>query len=332
MALRHRLRLSAPFYVLNYEPLIVSAFWSDLHEHVDFARRLLPPGARVDILCQFGWEVRSDKRYTLFRDAVRDLQRSLPQAHFHFLANTQGSQEAMERDGLSAIFCSHNALVDERLVPLVRPGSPSFDALYLARLSPFKRHHLAGAVPSLCLIGNYWRGHRSYGEEVLRDLDHAHWVPSVPYSRLTEHFSRAATGLCLSQSEGAMYASVEYLLAGLPVVSTWSMGGRDVFFDPEFVAIARDSPEAVWDAVQDVRGRGVPPQAIRDATLERIRGHRARFDGLINRILSDRGGVPAFRWEEHRVHKLGLRNSVTATNVGRSNPLAIWVRTRLGQP
>ena len=39
-------------------------------------------------------------------------------------------------------------------------------------------------------------------------------------------------GLALSAQEGAMYASGEYLLAGLPVVTTRSRGGRDAFTIP----------------------------------------------------------------------------------------------------
>ena len=38
--------------------------------------------------------------------------------------------------------------------------------------------------------------------------------------------------------EGANYASVEYLLAGLSIVSTPSIsGGREVYFDPEFCIV-----------------------------------------------------------------------------------------------
>ena len=45
-------------------------------------------------------------------------------------------------------------------------------------------------------------------------------------------------GLCLSKSEGAMFASIEYLLCGLPIVSTKSVGGRDIFFTDENCIIA----------------------------------------------------------------------------------------------
>ena len=45
--------------------------------------------------------------------------------------------------------------------------------------------------------------------------------------RRQRHLNRARVGLCLSAREGAMFASMEYLLSGLPIVTTPSMGGRD---------------------------------------------------------------------------------------------------------
>ena len=45
----------------------------------------------------------------------------------------------------------------------------------------------------------------------------------------------------MSSQEGAMYSSVEYLLCGLPIVSTKSTGGHDVFFTDTNCIIAEDS-------------------------------------------------------------------------------------------
>jgi glycosyltransferase involved in cell wall biosynthesis len=49
---------------------------------------------------------------------------------------------------------------------------------------------------------------------------------------VNQGLARAVVGLCLSTVEGSNYASMEYMLAGLPIVSTPSIGGREVYFDP----------------------------------------------------------------------------------------------------
>lgn len=54
-----------------------------------------------------------------------------------------------------------------------------------------------------------------------------------------------------------MFASMEYLLCGLPIVSTPSIGGRDVFFDKDYVEIVEPDPHAVKEAVIEMVRRRV---------------------------------------------------------------------------
>ena len=84
-------------------------------------------------------------------------------------------------------------------------------------------------------------------------------------------------GLALSAQEGAMYASGEYLLAGLPVVTTRSRGGRDAFYHPDYVATVEDRPEAVAAAVLDFKERKLDPATVRNRTIALFREHRRRL-------------------------------------------------------
>jgi glycosyltransferase involved in cell wall biosynthesis len=49
--------------------------------------------------------------------------------------------------------------------------------------------------------------------------------------RVVEELNKCRIGLALSTIEGSCYASTEYLLCGLPVISTKSVGGRQVWYD-----------------------------------------------------------------------------------------------------
>lgn len=106
-----------------------------------------------------------------------------------------------------------------------------FDAVYNASLWPSKRHELAFEIPRVAYITYYYdvlgtkagvqtrfelprnppAGHRLINP-VVEDLP-----VLIPPEAVNEVYGRAAVGLCLSPEEGAMYASMEYLLAGLPV-------------------------------------------------------------------------------------------------------------------
>lgn len=84
-----------------------------------------------------------------------------------------------------------------------------------------------------------------------------------------------------------MFASIEYLLCGLPIVSTTSIGGRDIFFSSDFSEIVEDDPSDVSRAVKELISRKIPAWEIRTATLSKIEEHRNRFVDLVMKIYDE---------------------------------------------
>ena len=101
---------------------------------------------------------------------------------------------------------------------------------------------------------------------------------------VARNLNACRVGVCLSAVEGAMFAAVEYLLCGLPIVSTPSLGGRDVWFDPKFTRIVEPEPNAIAAAVQELIDLRLDPAAIRAATLARMAEHRQRFTSAVQEI------------------------------------------------
>ena len=66
-----------------------------------------------------------------------------------------------------------------------------------------------------------------------------------------------------------MFSLMEYLLAGLPVVSTRSKGGRDFFYDRRYVKVVNATPNAVWKGVQDIGRLKIDPEFVRSETLKK---------------------------------------------------------------
>jgi glycosyltransferase involved in cell wall biosynthesis len=106
--------------------------------------------------------------------------------------------------------------------------------------------------------------------------------------------NRARVGLCLSEEEGQMKASIEYLLCGVPVVTTASRGGRDFFFEPEFCTTVESNPRAVERAVADLVRRAPPAETIRAATLEKVRRERLKLRDILQGIFETEGIMPRF--------------------------------------
>jgi len=209
-----------------------------------------------------------------------------------FLANTPQENELLKKYGVESIFFNHNALIDENV--FFSMGLPKvYRAIYDARVLPYKRHYLANLVEGLALIGFI---NETEGDPKIKDrLNNGVWLNQMESGefqfldskKINYFLNQSHVGLCLSAEEGAMYASIQYLLAGLPVVTTHNHGGRDEFFESEYVEWVDDNPKAVEAGIQKLIGKSIDPKEIRSKTLLKISEHRYRFINLIQSIWDD---------------------------------------------
>ncbi len=221
---------------------------------------------------------------------IRRLKRLFFKHEVIILANTEYENELLRKHGVWSALCNHNALVDENIFH-PNGAQKAFRAIYDARILPYKRHYLASEVTELALIGFLGKGEGD--PEIKNKLKNGRWLNQresgdfeyFEPSKVSEMLNLSKVGLCLSSEEGAMYASIQYLLAGLPVVTTQNLGGRDEFFDPEYVEWVEDNPKAVEAGVDKLIKKNIDPHYIRSRTLEKIVDHRRRFIELIQSIL-----------------------------------------------
>jgi Glycosyl transferases group 1 len=181
------------------------------------------------------------------------------------------------------------------------PGLPSRTAVYVARLAKWKNHMLAAGLDHpLFVYGNPVDPSERDEYEILQGrfsgecfVNHRLGQGKYHYlgrQELASVLSRAQVALALSREEGCMRASVEYLLAGLPVVSLPSIGGRELLFTSDTALIVEATPEAVRQGVEAMAARGLSRDEVRRATLARLGEARHRFLEAANRQIADRLG------------------------------------------
>jgi hypothetical protein len=219
------------------------------------------------------------------------LHRALhPEHRFIVMCNTPEEQRKLTGLGEIAVFLNHNMLAGTDIF-LPIPGTPQiYDAVCVARLDPQKRHHLALKVDTCAMVFHRSStGSQAFENEVI--ARHTAEAPGHVFinqigpngpvalapSEVNHICNQAHVGLCLSEVEGAMYASIEYLLAGLPVVSTENFGGRDIYFDPDYCLITPPDPDLVRRAVLELKARRIPRGYVRARTLAKIEADRSRF-------------------------------------------------------
>jgi hypothetical protein len=228
-----------------------------------------------------------------------------------FLANTEWEAGNARQAGFKAIYCNHNAWIDERVFKLGRPLEEKiYDLVLNTRPEGWKRPFLARKVKPLALIKGYNFRPNDYFE--LKSLEPAYINEArLQPADVVDILGRAFCGGSFSEEEGACYSSSEMLLTGLPVISTKSRGGRDVWYTPDNSVIVEPDEEAVRVAAADMKQKlldgVIAPVAIRQAHIDLASEFRQRFLETVHQIVQENGedpGLPQFSGSALFGHKM----------------------------
>lgn len=269
-------------YVLSRDPYIITGSFGVLEE--------LPAGPPVTILYHLPWWLHPLGAWRLRRriDSLRERRK----AKVIVCTNERREMWVARALGLTAHWHNHNIHVREDLFrPIDQQPEQCYAAVYAAALDRYKRLELAAEVDPLYVL-TYKRGEQG-GWDLHREvpaLKHAIYNPVfLDEAAVNALYAQAGCGLALSLYEGAMFSSMEYLMAGLPVVSTYSAGGRRVFRDPLYWREVAANPRAIASAVREWAVHPPERGAVRERVLEKLRAHRIRFAARVQN-LTGRGG------------------------------------------
>jgi glycosyltransferase involved in cell wall biosynthesis len=275
-------------HVFSFEPPVLYLWWgrNDLALHQELA------SCDLTVCYLFPWCF-STKEIPAIAFHVEQIKRRYPRHKIIFLCNEEYAVSELRLANLSAEFVNQNAFINENYFRPRPDIKRTHDAIYSASLAPYKRHYLAEKVSSLIMLSYTYAGSSKdqYGDDVRHRLAHAYWAKDslsdsqkLPVENLVDFYAQAHVGLCLSEIEGSMFVSMEYLLCGLPIVSTKSVGGRDSFWDDRYVIVCDDSPEVVAQSVQELKNRCISSDDIRRWTLEKVEMHRHRLRLLLHQL------------------------------------------------
>ena len=287
-----------PAYILNHSPKVIVAFEMDFLRNLPAFQKALKQSEKFTMFLQLGWSAELPEVANELQTRLAEAQNAFPEARFIILANAPGEVEII-KDFCEVYLASHNAFLEAARYPLAKANRPrKFNALYIARITPFKRHELAGKVEKLHLIGSYAEKEKEYFAETIAKFPHAAWSQKVPSFFIGKKICEAACGLALSAIEGAMFSCGEYSLCGVPVVNTRNLGGRDTLL-PEFaVRYADDTADSVAENVNYWVDNPLDPAEIREGFLRLAQPQKLQVQELINSIAGKKVHLP---------HKLNIR-------------------------
>ncbi len=276
----------------------------------------------IHYLVTLTWTVLLPHRIENLARYYRKHIKKYPRQKITFLANETAELELLHKYDLPAILCNHNAFLDENRYT-IRNEKKIYSAVTNSRMAPYKRIELARDVKDCCLITYFLDPEdleyekRIYGSHEegkncpmpfmkFPQYENGHYVHYFSIDKINEIYGQSRCGLILSAEEGGCFASLEYLLCGLPVVTTPNIGGRDEFFDKDYVVWAEPAPEAVAEAVEKAVSLPISAEEIRRRTLEKVRKHREKYMQILNDIAREEGVDRDFRkeWDHFFINKM----------------------------
>ena len=224
-------------------------------------------------------------------------------SQFHILFNDERDQKIFKDKGFQGQIINQNAWIDENLVMQVRKAQKEYDGIYVGRRSAVKRHMLASRVSRLAIVAGDNHGNN------IAPIPNTSYLNSMPLSpdEVCDRINMSCSGLILSEKEGACFASSEYLLCGVPVVSTISEGGRDIWYNEYNSKIVEPCPIQIAEAVEFFKSHTPDPNKIRRMHIEQATEFRFRFSLLVRTILANNDinyiDTESY-FEKHFTHKM----------------------------
>lgn len=209
---------------------------------------------------------------------------NLNQSQFYVMYNELDEMMYGRNCGMRGDIVNHNAFLDEGLYYIEPDTEKLYNAVYIARRTEFKRHHLANNIDNLALVAG--------------GCNHAHSLCGIPpclndpheqldTSGIRRIINQSRVSLCLSEIEGANWSSGESLLCGVPVVSTPNQGGRSSYLNITNSKIVNDDPVSVKTGVDSLIDKNFSPVDIRNDFLQKQLYFREVFKRELYNVLSE---------------------------------------------
>lgn len=240
--------------------------------------------ALVPILQEGDWCFESLMWFLTWKSALTYLNRWKKMKsrgiNYVLMANSEIELQRCKIFGIPARLMPQGQFINECFLPVTsQERECQYDAFYAAQAKPFKRLHLAKDIQKLYVL-TYSCPTNEKGENDLRlfesRLKNASWNLSYIYDtkKVVDLMCSSRCALALSRIEGAMWASLEANMCGLPIVSTKSLGGRDRYFNSNNSRIVSPNSKAVADAVEFYKQHPPNPLKVRKSTLDMIKKDR----------------------------------------------------------
>jgi len=183
------------------------------------------------------------------------------------MANTVEDCRVLSEIGFRAIHVHHNAFLDESLFRIIHNVPRQYNAIYITQYKPYKRIELARKINNLGIITfnniesptdvSYLKSLQGVGKII-------NPIRVLSPNEVCNNINLAKFGIILSKVEGGNYATTEYLLCGIPVITTDNIGGRNLFLNKNNSIFVPESEFEIGNIVNNTNNLIFNREHIRD--------------------------------------------------------------------
>lgn len=186
----------------------------------------------------------------------------------------------------NTVFCNQNCWLDENIF---KPNlaEKEYDLVINSNNYKWKNHSLLENINK-----RYRTLFITYSADRENDLNKYNpykIIEKVPSVIVAQELNKCRVGLALSSKEGSCYASTEYLLCGLPVVSTKSLGGRHIWYNEKNCILIDNKEEELLLAVEKMLANisQYNSKEIRESCVKQQQNFRNIFINYLYTIFPD---------------------------------------------
>jgi hypothetical protein len=192
------------------------------------------------------------------------------------------------------LFCNHNAFLDENKYKIYNSLNKKYDMVIDSAFHEYKNVNIAKKIQNTIHIGYFKYIKRNTNDKVVPNFGVLANFKNDKYIKLDKqiiniYYNQSLIGGIFSECEGACFASSQYLLCGLPVISIKSVGGRDIWYNEYNSIICENNEDSVYEAVELAKSKLISGEfnreKIREIHLKQMDEHRNTLINYINKML-----------------------------------------------
>ena len=276
-----------------YKSMNLNIYYTEDYNNIDFLQSL---DNDCYIFFQFTWNIEPK-----INDFPWDYLKSFPKSfnvnkNIIWCSPNESCKDIITGKGYTSILANHNCLLDYNLFN-IQDYTRIYDTVINSRPFWWKRVYLANKINNLVYIkGNDWaKNESSWDGYINMNLT---LKTEITPNEVKNIYNQSKIGLILSGNtgsnqqglnEGANYSTGEYLLSGLPVVTTPSQGGRSEWLDDYNSLVCEPQEDKILDCVnimlKRLENNEIDRNKIRNDMIQKMLLHRRNIINQIQLII-----------------------------------------------